>query len=30
VIKVDDFPLDFARAEIAASVEQAAVKMKAA
>jgi acyl-CoA dehydrogenase len=30
VIKVDDFPRDFARAEIAASLEQAAVKMKAA
>ncbi|HET9351176.1 MAG TPA: acyl-CoA dehydrogenase domain-containing protein, partial [Burkholderiales bacterium] len=29
VIKVDDFPRDFARAEIAA-LEQAAVKMKAA
>ncbi|HEV2430713.1 MAG TPA: acyl-CoA dehydrogenase [Burkholderiales bacterium] len=30
VIKVDDFPPDFARAEITASVEQAAIKMKAA
>src|SRR5512134_343520 len=30
VIKVDDFSRDFARAEIAASLEQAAVKMKAA
>ncbi|HSA68263.1 MAG TPA: acyl-CoA dehydrogenase [Burkholderiales bacterium] len=30
VIKVDDFPRDFARAEIATSLEQAAVKMKAA
>jgi acyl-CoA dehydrogenase len=30
VIKVDDFPQDFARAEIVASLEQAAVKMKAA
>jgi acyl-CoA dehydrogenase len=30
VIKVDDFPRDFARAEIAASLEQAAVKVKAA
>jgi acyl-CoA dehydrogenase len=30
VIKVDDFPQDFGRAEIVASLEQAAVKMKAA
>ncbi|HSA90252.1 MAG TPA: acyl-CoA dehydrogenase [Burkholderiales bacterium] len=30
VIKVDDFPQDFARAEIAASLEQSSVKMKAA
>jgi acyl-CoA dehydrogenase len=30
VIKVDDFPQDFARAEIVASLEEASVKMKAA
>jgi hypothetical protein len=30
VIKVDDFPQDFARAEIVASLAQSTVKMKAA
>jgi acyl-CoA dehydrogenase len=30
VIKVDDFPPDFARAELAASLDEATVKMKAA